>query len=425
MDAGFARINITPRANEHPEMMGFGPFLGRTALEVLQPLYVRASYLKTGNQSVLLLSLDVCGLDEALADRIRAAAAKAVGVMSAQVIAACTHTHSAPSLMSIVGWGEVDTTTARRLPGLAARAAQAAQSAAVEVTLESGASTLENFSRNRVYRTEAPHDTTVRVLAFRRREDTQLAGVWAQYACHPVVLCEKCRVISPDYCGVAMQELEERNPGAVCSFLQGACGDINPLWAHMEQERSIVHLAHAAYRFRSAVETAMTACTPESAGSIAALSERLTLPINILSDSVLDAFRADAQSGRMGEGWENLEPISRTMLDAEAAAFRQCEQPTRSIPVAAVRVGTHTLLFHPFEMFTQIGMDIRSRLGDRAWIIGYTNSYEGYAPTADRFSPMSGDYAAHAVSLMRGRHPFTSSLGERLVAELMELGRRV
>src|SRR5512140_2799356 len=124
MQAGFARVEITPPVDEHPEMMGVGAVLGRTALEIAQPLHVRASYLE-GEEAALLLSFDSCGLREDLADEVRAAAGKAVGLAPAQVITACTHTHSAPSVMPIIGWGEFHQPTAERLPKQAAQAARA------------------------------------------------------------------------------------------------------------------------------------------------------------------------------------------------------------------------------------------------------------------------------------------------------------
>jgi hypothetical protein len=425
MRVGFSRVEITPRAGEHPEMMGFGAFIGRTALEVLQPIHLRASYLEDEEGSAsALLSFDLCGLREDLADAIRRAAGKAVGLPTDRVIAACTHTHSAPSVMPILGCGEYDEATAGRLPGLAAQAAEAARSAAADAVLEAGATTLDDFTRNRVYGPEGPRDVGLRTLAFRERRSGRLLGLWAHYTCHPVLLCEQCRVVSPDFCGVAMQALEAANDGAVCSFLQGYCGDINPVLAHMQQERSIVHLAHYARRFRVAVEEAMAAARSEAAGKVNALSERLALPVSVLSDETIDAFDANALLG--GGGWARLRRISTAALREEAPKLRRMRPPQRKAPIAALAVGGHTLVFHPFEMFTQIGLDIRDRLGrEDSWVVGYTNGYEGYAPTIDRFTPTSGDYAAHGVPLMMGRHPYTPRLCDHLENGLVGLGRRV
>jgi hypothetical protein len=424
MRAGFALSDITPHAGEHPEMMGFGPFIGRSALEVLQSLHVRASYLEDREgRAAVLLSFDLCGLGEDLADAIRREVAKAVGVSAGQVIAACTHTHSAPSVMPIIGWGEFDGKTARRLPGLAAQAAAEARAKARETVVEVGSTELDGFSRNRVYGGDGPRDIGLRTLSFRDRRDRRLVGLWAHYTCHPVLLCEQCRVISPDFCGVAMQALEAANEGAVCSFLQGYCGDINPVLAHMRQERSIVHLAHFGRRFRVAVEEAMGAARPVTGGRVSAVSEKLALPVSIQSEEVIAAFGASAQM--RGDGWRKLAKLSVPALRAEASKLRHVRQPQRKAPAAALSVGGHTLVFHPFEMFTQIGLDIRKALGAKnTWVVGYTNGYEGYAPTIDRFSPPSGDYAAHGVPLMMGRNPYSPTLGDELVAGLADLGRR-
>jgi hypothetical protein len=426
MRAGFSRVEITPPVGEHPEMMGFGPFLGRTALEVLQPLHLRASYLEAEEGGGLLLSFDLCGLREDLADSIRQAAGEAVGLRAEQVIACCTHTHSAPSVMPIVGWGEFHEPTARRLPRHAAEAAAAAKAAAAPVVVEGGVTALEGFSHNRVYGSAGPLDTRLQVLAFRSRRSKRLLGLWSHYSCHPVLLCEQCRVISPDFCGVAMQALEAKHRSAVCTFLQGSCGDVNPVLAHMKQERSIVHLAHFARRFRLAVEEALGRARPVNGDRVQAISRQGSLPVAVLSEAAIDGFVADAELGRRGEGWRRLAAISSEKLRAEAQWLGRQAQPRRRFPMAALAVGEQVLVCHPFEMFTRIGLDIRAGLGpDTTWVVGYANGYEGYAPTADRFTPTSGDYAAHGVPLMMARHPYRADLPRALRQALTRLAEEV
>jgi len=419
MQAGFARVEITPPPGEHPEMMGFGAFLGRTALEVAQPIHVRASYLE-GGDAALLLSFDLCGFDEKLADEIRAAAAAAAGLAPEQVIAACTHTHSAPSVVHVIGWGEFDPATAARLPEQAARAARAARESLAPVKVCAGAGELDGFSYNRVYREGGPRDTRLRTLAF-RAEDGTLRALWAHYACHPVVLCEACRVISPDFCGVAMQALEARTPGAVCSFLQGPCGDIDPLWAHRPQERSLVHLAHAAYRFRRAVEVVMGSSTGVAGDRVHIATSRLVLPVVLWDEQTLLAMHDLSVEWGGQRGAEIALPLMRE----EAARLAQQPSPQREVPMGALALGDHTVVFHPFEMFTAVGREVEAGIGGPAWVVGYANGYEGYAPTRDRFAPQSGDYAAHALPLMMGRNPYAPSLPERLAAGLVGLGRDV
>ncbi len=406
-------------------MMGFGAFIGRTALEVLQPIHIRASYLEDRRGgAALMLSLDLCGLREDLADAIRRAAGEAAGLAAERVIATCTHTHSAPAVMPILGWGEFDEATALRLPVQASQAATTARAAAADVTVHAGSTILDEFSRNRVYGADEPLDLGLQTIAFQAASDRRLLGLWTHYTCHPVLLCEQCRVISPDFCGVAMQALEAANEGAVCSFLQGYCGDINPVLAHMRQERSIVHLAHFAHRFRGAVEAAMSQAQPAAGEGVRALNEHATLPVSVLSDDAIDAFEANALM--QGPGWGKLGPMSAALLREAAPKLRRMRPPSRKAPIAGLAVGDHTLVFHPFEMFAAVGLAIREKLGlDTTWVVGYTNGYEGYAPTLDRFTPTSGDYAAHGVPLMMGRHPYTPKLGDNLIAALVDIGRRV
>ncbi len=74
-----------------------------------------------------------------------------------------------------------------------------------------------------------PVDPTVGVL---RVTDAQGAvrAVLVNYACHPVVLGPPNRKLSADYPGAMRTEVEAKlGGGAVCFFLQGAAGDINPL----------------------------------------------------------------------------------------------------------------------------------------------------------------------------------------------------
>ena len=48
------------------------------------------------------------------------------------------------------------------------------------------------------------------------------------YACHAVVLGPDNRSISAEYPGYLARRLERELPGALCLFVQGGAGDINP-----------------------------------------------------------------------------------------------------------------------------------------------------------------------------------------------------
>ena len=83
-----------------------------------------------------------------------------------------------------------------------------------------------------------PVDPTVGVIRITDLQD-RVRAVIVNYACHPVVLGPRNRQISADYPGV-MRRLVEQQLGAdaTCFFLQGCCGDINPLRMARSEDRA-------------------------------------------------------------------------------------------------------------------------------------------------------------------------------------------
>lgn len=69
-------------------------------------------------------------------------------------------------------------------------------------------------------------------------EQGKVRAVLVNYACHPVVLGPRNQKISADYPGVTRQVIEASVGGeALCVFLQGAGGDINPLMMARGEDR--------------------------------------------------------------------------------------------------------------------------------------------------------------------------------------------
>lgn len=71
-----------------------------------------------------------------------------------------------------------------------------------------------------------PADDTV-VVARVTAGDGRVLATIVNYACHPTTLAWDNTLISPDYIG-ALREVVERETGAPCLFLQGACGELGP-----------------------------------------------------------------------------------------------------------------------------------------------------------------------------------------------------
>jgi len=71
-----------------------------------------------------------------------------------------------------------------------------------------------------------PADHAVGVVRVDSQEGRPLAAL-VNYTCHPIFIGSASRLISPDYPG-PMRRVVERETGAICLFLQGATGNVNP-----------------------------------------------------------------------------------------------------------------------------------------------------------------------------------------------------
>ena len=105
LKAGFSRVNVTP-------MMGIkvrGYFKPRFAEGVLDELEINALALGCGEQKVLLLSIDNCGIYPEMNEYFRTHISEVTGLPMEAILIHATHTHTGPSLRgSVLGVDDED-----------------------------------------------------------------------------------------------------------------------------------------------------------------------------------------------------------------------------------------------------------------------------------------------------------------------------
>jgi hypothetical protein len=110
IQAGFARVNITPGLNGSEDnfqegkfrqvpLAGFGARKGKPATGVHDSIFVKAAALKVGDQTVVFISADMLIMPPAIVDSITLLLSRK-GIRREQVLYSATHTHS-----SIGAWG--------------------------------------------------------------------------------------------------------------------------------------------------------------------------------------------------------------------------------------------------------------------------------------------------------------------------------
>ncbi len=208
---------------------------------VRQPIHVKALALQdeTGAVSVVV-TIDLVGIRREMMEPIAQRASRELHIVREHILFNASHTHSAPVTGDLTVYGplmgaylEAQKATLGRyteaLPNLIYAAIANATSNLRPATLafEQGYAGFA-VNRRRVGRRELPGpvDHDVPVLAARGAEGQYIAILFG-YACHNTVMDDY--TIHGDYAGYAQQYLQDRFPGAISLFMQGAGADANPL----------------------------------------------------------------------------------------------------------------------------------------------------------------------------------------------------
>jgi neutral ceramidase len=382
LEAGVARVDITPPRGI--TLQGY-PGSGRVATGVRDPLYARVLVLRAGTERMALVDLDlIAALESEYLARLR----EAVRPDVSYVLTTAIHTHSGPPLIS----SSSPTPRAWELStvGKIANAIHQAATQAIPVRLGVGYGVayighnrlrpdreggVTWFEKNWTGTSTWPVDPTVAVLRIDDMSGNALA-ILVNYACHPVIFGPDSSLYSADFPGVMTRVVEKTIGGrALCFFLQGADGDINPLYAVTPLSEGAVELAE-----RTGSELGrVAAAIAQQVQTVADSAPSLQFAEEILTFTP----RWDARQ------WLAADPHS-------AATIAEKTLPEYKLPVSTVLINKQlALLGMPGEPFVDLQRQWRARCPVRdCFFVGYANAYYGYFPTVDA-AARGGYGAAH------------------------------
>src|SRR5581483_5653714 len=144
--------------------------------------------LRSGADSLLLLSLDVVYVDEDFGECV----AERLGLPSAHVVVAATHTHAGPRLMRVhdaLQADDIEHNAALRTIwlSLAVGAGRWAMSTAGPASVAWGTTTVSGVGGNRNH-PDVPVDQDLSVVSFLDVPGNKPVATIVNYACHPTVL---------------------------------------------------------------------------------------------------------------------------------------------------------------------------------------------------------------------------------------------
>lgn len=436
MFAGFARSDITPRLGV--QLAGYGPFYNRHARGIHASIFARAAALETASKRALVISVESCGLPRDLSERIRRLVTERTGVPGAAIFLCATHTHSAPAVGSMFGWGEADAFYVETLPGRIASAAEAACAALAPVTWSIGTADCPGMAVNRevdggqgfapgfdyrrqlaaTWRPAHPELTDPRCRVLVARAGRRTVGILHHFACHPVVCGEQTHLVHGDYPGIASAAWEAKHAGATALYLPGAFGDINPAITHCDERRSLRALHVLGRRYTAAIARAARSAQPLPETELAWFREPTVFPRRRRTRAYLEREITRIEQ-RLAESGTTDNPRIRdsatnTYLPALVvrlgglrqvlAQFDGDTAPNPPINLQGLRLGDVLLLGCGLELYHGVGQAVVANWpGREPWVVSLAGGI-GYA--ADHSAGALADYAADFVPLIIGETPF-------------------
>lgn len=400
MRAGFGISDLTPPLGV--ELAGYGYFLKRQCTSVRDPLHARAVMLEDHGVRQLIISCELLGLSQQVADDV-IESARALGCTPDRVMIVSVHTHTGPAVIYHEGCGEVNdayvATLARRI---FAAAHEAARNLAPVTDMTFTSRELPgDYLYNRAA-ADGPVDRTLRGFLLLRGEEAPIALVSA--ACHGVFLGRR-DCISADFSGAIDDLLEEKGLRVV--YLNGLCGDIDPWQPSEERMNAFARItADAFWQGHRPLPLTVT-------------GGRLPFTIRLSPVTREDIFSAARQAEIKAGGAD--QPAARVAQAWEQQMLSRFENlPTEESYAAAYCVlGGVPILALPFEGFTDIGNDFRRRTGcSDALVLGCAEELRGYVPTRDDIA--RGSYAALESTFLYHRLPLVSGEAERISAHLAD-----
>ncbi len=405
--AGAAASNITPPLGE-PIVGGWNP---TPAAHVHDELHARCLALDDGTTKLVLVACDNVGIPRDLLDQARALVEKETGLPGANLLLSSTHTHSATSARGDQAQGEYARFLVRRIADGVRRALNNLEPARIgwgsvqapehvfnrRYFLKPGTAIPDPFGGEdkvlmnpgvgnpNVVRPAGPVDPEVSFLLVRSRGGRPIA-CFANYSLHYVGGVPGDHV-SADYFALFASGLGELlgaggvEPPFVGAMTNGTSGDVNNIDVQGKPERL------PPYEKMRRVARSLAEKVHQASGEVAL---RDWVPLGArMKDLALKNRRPTpemlARAKEVLERPKDQKPRHVREVTYARRILPLAEAPEEvSVPLQALRIGDLGIAAIPFEVFTDIGLEIKKRTPlPKAFTISLANGSYGYLPTPE------------------------------------------
>jgi len=421
LHCGAAEAEFTPA----PGLTLLGQMHQRIAKYKRDPLTANAVAFRQGREVVVIVSVDICILDDPFVRRVQQLFTKRIGLPASRLIMHSTHTHVAPTVFSLLT-AKVDPKFVKAVEKAILDSATRALKTLKPADVFSGTGHMEQMGWNRramfkdgttrMYSNstepgfiglEGPRDPALPVLHVPGK------AVIVNFATHPNCL-EGDYFYSADLPGEVRRQLKALlGPETVVVYLTGAAGNtapsiLDPFAAPQPWRGETGVIRSGQYLAGEAAKVIASAITPMKSPTLRIAQTQLRIPVRPWpkAGSITDPFPRIAK-------WK---PARRYYVNAQA----DWPPPVNPVHLNVVRIGDTVICTNPAELFVEFGLEIRKQSPARVTLISeLTDGYCGYVCTKKAYS--RGGYETWPAPTSKLAH----SAGPQFVAATRQLLKRV
>jgi neutral ceramidase len=406
--AGFAQTEISCAVGTP---LGGNARVDKAARGVHDPLHATVAVIESAAGAQVLIGLDLVSAPRALVEAISREVEARTGIPATSVTVSATHTHSGPDVGRGDGMDELDYAAVgawqRDAVSAIGVAAADAHRGAVPATLNLASGCVPRLSFNRrlahidgtthmnwetleagdVLTALGPIDPELLVLVFSDEHGVPL-GSLVHFTLHPAILVGHDWLVSADYVAEMSDTVSAALGGAPVLFLNGALGNIN----HIDYRDSgrAIGFGESARVGTALGRAAVDALTREKIELDLADGEWHTMTITLNQRTVdrpqLERAREVlvANAGQPVEALDGIPPEAYALWTIQVGRWLP---PLLEVAVTFVRLDRVVLVYVPFEVFVEFGLDLRRAFPDSiVRVVSLGGGYYGYLPTAKAFA---------------------------------------
>ena len=350
LQVGFGRTNITPSFSV--ALQG-GDYTKRMSQGVLDNLYATCIAIRSGDETVLLYTIDVKLMTGSFVEPMKMAISMKTGIPQNNIFLSATHTHSGPAVR--YSWDGSSRYLAEfndNVVGAAELAlkdlAPASMSAGGVMTeglayvrhyvLLDGTIGGPNFGSDNTPRKEHVRDADAELQMVRFSREDKKDILMLGFGAHCTMNGQQTDLmLSADYPAPTREHIENTDSDLLVAFFQGASGDQVP--SSSVDDKSTNEYREHGKRLAQYALDALSTLKPVEGEKISFANQTMTYATN-----KKDLDKTEGFNGRFEQKWIGI----RAKLPA-----------TRDMVLRAVTVGNLGFVFAPYEMFGEQGRYIK------------------------------------------------------------------